>query len=108
MKREDEKEQRKETGQEHRKESPGHTEAPTRPAADMKPLTKEAYGGGMYGTDDKKTAQERANRPPASDSQSVDGLAAGDSAPSEKILSHPPPPSSGDRDIDITGQSYIQ
>ncbi|KAL8233455.1 hypothetical protein R6Q59_019555 [Mikania micrantha] len=68
----------------------------------MEPLTHEAYGGGMYGTDDD---QPPPREPPASDTQSADG-------PSETTIRtepvHKPPPSSGDRDIDITGQSYIQ
>ncbi|KAK9048272.1 hypothetical protein SSX86_032765 [Deinandra increscens subsp. villosa] len=71
----------------------------------MVPLTHEAYGGGMYGKDDDQPPPPK-NPPelPASEAQSADG-------PSETALKEPkhkPPPSSGDRDIDITGQSYIQ
>ncbi|KAL8199924.1 hypothetical protein R6Q57_013492 [Mikania cordata] len=72
----------------------------------MEPLTHEAYGGGMYGTDDDdQQPPKNPSEPPASDTQSADG-------PSETTIRtepvHKPPPSSGDRDIDITGQSYIQ
>ncbi|PWA39430.1 hypothetical protein CTI12_AA572090 [Artemisia annua] len=68
----------------------------------MEPVTHEAYGGGMYGTDDEES-KKSPNEPRASETQSADG-------PSETAkteLKHNPPPSSGDRDIDITGQSYI-
>ncbi|MFS7947359.1 hypothetical protein Hanom_Chr06g00547391 [Helianthus anomalus] len=70
----------------------------------MEPLTHEAYGGGMYGKDDDKPPPKNPRELPASETQSADG-------PSETnptVLKHKPPPSSGDRDIDITGQSYIQ
>nr|XP_043614396.1 uncharacterized protein LOC122586476 [Erigeron canadensis] len=73
----------------------------------MKPLTHEAYGGGMYGKDDDQVQQhKKKNHPPASETQSADGP----SEPTNKMaeLKNKPPPSSGDRDIDITGQSYIQ
>ena len=67
--------------------------------SDMKPVTKEAYGGGMYGKDD----DEKQPRPRASETQSADG-------PEEATVEpkHQPPSSTGDRDLDITGQSYIQ
>ncbi|XP_057418074.1 uncharacterized protein LOC130712256 [Lotus japonicus] len=68
----------------------------------MEPVTHGAYGGGMYGTE--KEQPQTQNKPPASQSQSADG-------PVDKDTIKPinnPPPSSGDRDIDITGQSYIQ
>ncbi|KAK1388610.1 Mediator of RNA polymerase II transcription subunit 26 [Heracleum sosnowskyi] len=72
--------------------------------SDMEPLTKEAYGGGMYGHDDDDTEQpENTERKPASDTQSADGPVGPVVEPK-----HKPPPSTGDRDIDITGQSYIQ
>ncbi|KAK3038855.1 hypothetical protein RJ639_028577 [Escallonia herrerae] len=64
----------------------------------MKPVTQGAYGGGTYGT--KKGQPEKPAKQPASDTQSADGP-----DPEPK---HKPPPSSGDRDFDITGQSYIQ
>ncbi|XP_071713358.1 uncharacterized protein [Rutidosis leptorrhynchoides] len=70
----------------------------------MEPLTHEAYGGGMYGKDDQQQQTKNPRDPPASETQSADG-------PSETAsveLKHKPPPSSGDRDVDITGQSYIQ
>ncbi|KAI3507149.1 hypothetical protein L1887_21967 [Cichorium endivia] len=70
----------------------------------MEPLTHEAYGGGMYGKDDYKPPPKNPREPPASETQSADGPS--ETAPVE--LKHKPPPSSGDRDIDITGQSYIQ
>ncbi|CAK8569159.1 unnamed protein product [Lathyrus sativus] len=68
----------------------------------MKPVTEGAYGGGMYATE--KDQQEKEVKPPASDTQSADG-------PVDKNTMKPihnPPASSGDRDIDITGLSYIQ
>ncbi|KAL7583609.1 uncharacterized protein LOC111921224 [Lactuca sativa] len=70
----------------------------------MEPLTHEAYGGGMYGKDDDKPPPKNPRQPPASETQSADGPS--DTTP--VVLKHKPPPSSGDRDIDITGQSYIQ
>ncbi|KAJ4823978.1 hypothetical protein Tsubulata_038203 [Turnera subulata] len=74
--------------------------------APMEPLTHGAYGGGMYGTEPGGEQAQRPSKPPASDTQSADG-------PDEKRADqvkpkHPPPPSTGDRDLDITGQSYIQ
>ncbi|GLT31350.1 hypothetical protein SLA2020_060920 [Shorea laevis] len=69
----------------------------------MIPTTHGAYGGGMYGTEQEQGAKP-PNKPPASETQSADGPA--DEAKIQP--KHPPPPSSGDRDIDITGQSYIQ
>ncbi|XP_015884054.3 uncharacterized protein LOC107419769 [Ziziphus jujuba] len=70
----------------------------------MEPITHGAYGGGMYGTDDKRDEKIKPSKPPASQTQSADGPV--DSTTIH--LKHKPPPSSGDRDIDITGQSYIQ
>lgn len=52
----------------------------------IKPLTRE---------------QKKRGNPPASEAQSAD-------APPGSDAKHQAPPSSGDRDIDITGQSYIQ
>lgn len=69
----------------------------------MKPLTYEAYGGGMYGREPDQPAKEKA-KPRASESQSADGPAEATTQPPK----HTPPPSTGDRDLDITGQSYIQ
>ncbi|KAJ0025235.1 hypothetical protein Pint_09262 [Pistacia integerrima] len=54
----------------------------------MKPLTR---------------LEKKPEKPSASETQSADGPVGPDIKPK-----HPPPPSSGDRDIDITGQSYIQ
>ncbi|KAL8088415.1 uncharacterized protein LOC141697898 [Apium graveolens] len=74
--------------------------------SDMKPLTKEAYGGGMYGHDDEEEEEEEIEQPErklASDTQSADGPVGPVVEPK-----HKPPPSTGDRDVDITGQSYIQ
>jgi hypothetical protein len=68
----------------------------------MEPVTHGAYGGGMYGTE--KGQPEKQTKPPASETQSADGPVDKDTIK----LKHNPPPSSGDRDIDITGQSYIQ
>lgn len=77
----------------------------------MQPLTKEGYGGGFYGKDDEPAQNKNNNnnqsskRPAvaASKTQSADG-------PEEATVQpkHQPPPSTGDRDLDITGQSYIQ
>ncbi|KAL4300474.1 uncharacterized protein LOC107608280 [Arachis ipaensis] len=74
----------------------------------MEPVTHGAYGGGMYGTEkDQQEEEEKDNqqqtKAPASESQSADG-------PVDKnvIKFKHHPPSTGDRDIDITGQSYIQ
>lgn len=72
----------------------------------MEAVTHGAYGGGMYGTDDSQKDQTKLkNKPPASDTQSADGPI---DHSNHHTPSNPPPPSSGDRDIDITGQSYIQ
>lgn len=72
--------------------------------SDMKPLTKEAYGGGMYGHDDvDDEIEQAAERKLASDTQSADGPVGPVVEPK-----HKPPPSTGDPDVDITGQSYIQ
>ncbi|KAL6659969.1 hypothetical protein ACP70R_002091 [Stipagrostis hirtigluma subsp. patula] len=72
--------------------------------SEMKPLTREAYGGGMYAGEGEQRRRE-PGRPRASVTQSADG-------PEEQQPAgrpgHPPPPSTGDRDLDITGQSYIQ
>ena len=69
----------------------------------MKTVTQDAYGGGMYGTEPGQP--KKPEKPPASDTQSADGPVEATPTPKPK---HNPPPSSGDRDIDITGQSYIQ
>lgn len=73
--------------------------------SEMKPLTREAYGGGMYAAEEEGGRRRGPARPRASATQSADG-------PEEQRAgarpSHPPPPSTGDRDLDITGQSYIQ
>ncbi|XP_010242857.1 PREDICTED: uncharacterized protein LOC104587101 [Nelumbo nucifera] len=67
----------------------------------MKPVTEGAYGGGLYGTEEGQP--EKPTKPPASDTQSADGPVDTGIKPK-----HKPPPSTGDRDVDITGQSYIQ
>ncbi|RAL43217.1 hypothetical protein DM860_009999 [Cuscuta australis] len=69
----------------------------------MQPLTREAYGGGMYGKDDDEEPPLKKSNPPASQTQSADGPE--ETPPPPKLQ---PPPSTGDRDLDITGQSYIQ
>ncbi|XP_077246150.1 transcription activator-like protein [Tasmannia lanceolata] len=71
------------------------------PMSRLQPVTKGAYGGGMYGTEEGLT--EKPGKPPASDSQSADGPVGPTVEPK-----HKPPPSTGDRDVDITGQSYFQ
>ncbi|CAL4937507.1 unnamed protein product [Urochloa decumbens] len=70
--------------------------------SEMKPLTREAYGGGMYAAEEGRRRDPA--RPRASATQSADGP---EEAKATKP-NHPPPPSTGDRDLDITGQSYIQ
>ncbi|XP_034677292.1 uncharacterized protein LOC117907752 [Vitis riparia] len=67
----------------------------------MKPLTHAAYGGGLYRADDEPS--RKLVKPPASNTQSADGPEGPNIQPK-----HKPPPSTGDRDTDITGQSYIQ
>lgn len=67
----------------------------------MVPVTRGAYGGGMYGTEEGQPEKPEKHR--ASDTQSADGPVGPAIQPK-----HKPPPSSGDRDVDITGQSYIQ
>ncbi|XP_076882229.1 uncharacterized protein LOC143530628 [Bidens hawaiensis] len=70
----------------------------------MEPLTHEDYGGGMYGKDDEKPPPKNPRELLASVAQSADGP----SETNKTKAMRKPPPSSGDRDIDITGQSYIQ
>ncbi|KAF8377721.1 hypothetical protein HHK36_031105 [Tetracentron sinense] len=67
----------------------------------MEPVTRGAYGGGLYGTEEGQPEKPEKQR--ASDTQSADGPVGPTIEPK-----HKPPPSTGDRDIDITGQSYIQ
>ncbi|MCL7026108.1 hypothetical protein MKW94_030554 [Papaver nudicaule] len=87
------------------KEAKGEAEQQPQPPhmTAMKPVTEGAYGGGMYGTDKNNEEGITSSKAPASYTQSADG-------PVENTIEpkHKPPPSSGDRDIDITGQSYIQ
>ncbi|XP_068645294.1 uncharacterized protein [Aristolochia californica] len=70
--------------------------------SDMKPMTEGAYGGGLYGKEEGEDEQPR--KPPASETQSADG----EGRPTNVEPKHRPPPSTGDRDVDITGQAYIQ
>ncbi|XP_047326000.1 uncharacterized protein LOC124929644 [Impatiens glandulifera] len=73
----------------------------------MEPTTIGAYGGGLYGTDDEpKESSSSPRKPRASLTQTADG--PGDEQDNKLPPSHKSPPSSGDRGIDITGQSYIQ
>ncbi|KAL9238105.1 hypothetical protein vseg_012576 [Gypsophila vaccaria] len=69
--------------------------------SEMKATTRNAYGGGMYASE-KASEAEAPSRPFASDTQSADGPAEAQFHPKHQ------PPSTGDRDTDITGQSYIQ
>ncbi|PRQ27326.1 hypothetical protein RchiOBHm_Chr6g0304161 [Rosa chinensis] len=75
--------------------------------SDMKPLNREAYGGGLYANEKHYSGEAAAEEKPhlgrASDTQSADGPV--EPSPPPK---HKPPPSTGDRDLDITGQTYIQ
>lgn len=84
--------------QKEKTESQTHHQPPN--ISPMNPVTHDAYGGGMYGSEPE---QKTLSKPPASETQSADGPIGPDNKPK-----HTPPPSSGDRDIDITGQSYIQ
>ncbi|XP_073112915.1 uncharacterized protein [Elaeis guineensis] len=98
----------KEMGQQQRareweKEDEGKAAAQPPHISEMKPVTREAYGGGFYGTDDKEEAESKPEGPRASETQSADGPPEPVPAPK-----HQPPPSTGDRDVDITGQAYIQ
>ncbi|MCO5607980.1 hypothetical protein L7F22_062182 [Adiantum nelumboides] len=69
--------------------------------SELRPLAPEAYGGGLYGhDDDSDAAKSPACR--SSDSQSAEG------PPTTTPAHVNEPPSTGDRDLDITGQSYIQ
>ncbi|XP_058220581.1 uncharacterized protein LOC131330861 [Rhododendron vialii] len=94
-----EERQRKEEEEEEDPVQPREHQPPN--ISPMEPVTREAYGGGMYGTEAGQPQKPR--NPPASDTQSADG-------PAEPAVKpkHKPPPSTGDRDVDITGQSYIQ
>ncbi|GMP81827.1 hypothetical protein CsSME_00036407 [Camellia sinensis var. sinensis] len=67
----------------------------------MVATTKGAYGGGMYGTYEGQP--EKPRKAATSDTLSADGRVEPVAEPKNK-----PPPSTGDRDVDITGQSYIQ
>jgi hypothetical protein len=67
----------------------------------MKPLTREAYGGGMYGTEEG--GRRDPARPRASATQSADGP---EEQRAPRRPSHPPPPSTGDRDLDVTGHLH--
>ncbi|KAJ3681946.1 hypothetical protein LUZ60_014519 [Juncus effusus] len=88
-------------------EDPPSTEKKTQAPniSELKPVTHEAYGGGMYATDDRKEAETTKGHTHtrASKTQSADG-------PEEKPIEpkHKPPLSTGDKDLDITGMSYIQ
>lgn len=78
--------------------------------SDLQPVQEEAYGGGLYGKDDDQEVKQSPRRngskvimsPRACDFQSADGPPV---SPSSKVRS---PRSTGDRDLDITGQAYIQ
>lgn len=72
--------------------------------SEMTPTTHNAYGGGLYGTDLRDSSQSSSNMGRASDFQSAEGLA--EDLPAHHVKHEPP--STGDRDLDITGQSYIQ
>ncbi|CAK7346051.1 unnamed protein product [Dovyalis caffra] len=90
-------------GDQEKQEKEGRLNQPPQ-MTPMKPLTRDAYGGGMYGNEPEPMQdRDKPSKPPASETQSADG-------PAEKPdfqPKHQPPPSTGDRDLDITGQSYI-
>ena len=82
----------------------GGGSATTSPSiSELHAVVSEAYGGGLYGTDDVPTVKP-SNRTMvhASDALSAEG------PPTTTPTRVHPPPSTGDRDLDITGQSYIQ
>jgi hypothetical protein len=84
-----------EEGQESRQRTTGASFIP-----DLKPTTQNAYGGGIYGTEEVPSPRRAAR---ASNSQSADGPIS--ETPAHKdVKMH----LSGDRGQDITGQSYIQ
>ncbi|XP_008452943.2 uncharacterized protein LOC103493802 [Cucumis melo] len=89
--------------QQRREQSKKIEQEPPYYISPMQPLTESAYGGGMYGTEEGDQESLQIKKVPASQTQSADGPVE-----AEMKLKHPPPPSSGDRDIDITGQSYFQ
>ncbi|KAJ3689704.1 hypothetical protein LUZ61_018868 [Rhynchospora tenuis] len=84
-----------------REDSTRQPQAPN--VSELKPVTQEAYGGGLYAAEDKTTVNKERAQPRASTTQSADGPEQRAPKPKNK-----PPPSTGDRDLDITGQSYIQ
>lgn len=79
-------------------------EMPTTYISPMEPVTHNAYGGGMYGIEEAQPQKPDAAKPRASETQSAEGPVEFP----EVQPKHTPPPSTGDRDLDITGQSYIQ
>jgi hypothetical protein len=84
-----------EEGQDSRQRTTGASFIP-----DLKPTTQNAYGGGIYGTEEVPSPRRAAR---ASNSQSADGPIS--QTPAHKdVKMH----LSGDRGQDITGQSYIQ
>ncbi|XP_078440423.1 transcription activator-like protein [Wolffia australiana] len=85
-----------EKGKERREKEEGG-----RHISEMKAVTEGAYGGGMYGTEEGQLG--KTGGPRASETQSADGPAEPLRAPK-----HKPPPSTGDVDVDVTGQSYFQ
>lgn len=70
--------------------------------AELKSMTENAYGGGLYGTEDDGSPPKKTMAH-ASDFQSAEGPSS-DMPKHKDVRSH----SSGDRGVDITGQSYIQ
>lgn len=86
-KKEKERDKEEEEDVEKQKQAPNITP--------MKAVTHDAYGGGMYGTEPGQP--KKPVKPPASETLS-DGPV--ETIPKPK---HTPPPSTGDRDIDING-----
>ncbi|KAI5055322.1 hypothetical protein GOP47_0030467 [Adiantum capillus-veneris] len=74
--------------------------------SELRPLAPEAYGCGLYGHDDSGDATTRPS-PRMSQSRSSDSQSA-EGPPTTPPAHVHEPPSTGDRDLDITGQSYIQ
>lgn len=86
------------------REHQAHHRKPTPYISPMEPLTRNSYGGGMYGAEQEEGVDQlRQGKPRVSETQSADG-------PAESSIIQPKhtPPSTGDRDLDITGQTYIQ
>ena len=89
------KESEKKMEKEEEKEEENQKQPPPPPnpsVSPMKPLTRDAYGGGIYGTDDEQ--ERKPVNPPASATQSADGPEE-EASVQRKQKSPPLPPSTG-------------